>query len=139
MKEHDHINSHGRVQDNIIDKFYNEGYDKKLYESCKDADFEAKLEGMNEALEILEQEIPAVNSFFDIIEKADVINTKARYRKENALFFVLAGAILSLFGYLAASIGESFIIGFSIFTFAILPFSLLPLSKAALTGGKNNG
>ncbi len=126
-------------EDNLIDKLYNEEYDKASAEAETDSAFNDKLLNMSEVMEALKDGPEALSiSFFDIIEKAEKIKDIKKQRKENLLFLSFASSILYLFGLMAYITGEKFVIGFSIVAFALLPFSLIPLSKSAIEGWKNS-
>ncbi|MFZ5354345.1 MAG: hypothetical protein ACOZCL_16710 [Bacillota bacterium] len=131
------MDKNDKIQNSIIDKYYNESFDIPVYESRPDEEFERKLTAASEKLEILNHDIEAAGmTFFDIIEKAEAVNNKAKAKKENALFLGIASCLLIMIGIMAASFGQKFIISFYGFAFALMPVMLIAFSWTALTGGK---
>ncbi len=125
-----------KIQDTLIDRYYNEEYDQGSLSCINDDDMEAfdrDMTYMTERLNILsEHEADVDINIMGIIVQAEAIKAKRKNRIENILFICFAAAVLYTIAMLTLSLGIKFIIIFEAVGFVLVPFSLIPISRAVL-------
>lgn len=121
-------------QDNLIDKYYNEDFDKKYTDDDKFYnEIDESLDKMNVIKDIdCDMDI----DISEIIESAETIKNKRKRIIENIAFAIISIIIFSAFAFTAASNGMKFIVIYEITIITLIPFTLIPISMIELKGGK---
>lgn len=132
-----------KIEDSIIDKFYEEEYDGRLLNfelqqnKLKDAiDFEKKLSLSKNKMDLIsDMNFNLDISIMDIINQAEEINNKKKSKLEMVMFILVASMIFCAFGTVAIFLDIKYIIYFQIIMMTLAPFILIPISKSVLTKG----
>jgi hypothetical protein len=134
------------IKNALIDKFYNEDYDKGLLESNSDKEDQKEILKFEAKLELTKEQMDSTSdldynldiNIMDIISEAEEINNKKKNTWETLLFTITSLVIFSVFAALTLALGTSFIIYFQVAIVMLTPFMLIPICKAVITkGGKS--
>jgi hypothetical protein len=134
------------IKNTLIDKFYNEDYDKGLLESNSDKEAQKEILKFEAKLELTKEQMDSISdldynldiNIMDIISEAEEINNKKKNTWETLLFAITSLVIFSVFAALTLALGISFIIYFQVAILMLTPFMLIPICKVVITkGGKS--
>lgn len=133
------------LENAIIDKYYNETYDKELLNSQlsekelkETIKFKESLRNSKSKMDLIHDlDLSMDINIMEIIQKAENINYIKKNRWEIIGFIFLAMGILSSIAFIALYIDIKYTIYFQIGMVTFAPFALIPISKFIITkGGK---
>lgn len=133
------------LENAIIDKYYNETYDKELLNSqLSEKELKETIkfkEGLRKSkikMDLIQDiDLSMDINIMEIIQKAENINYIKKNRWEIIGFIFLAIGILSSIAFIALYIDIKYTIYFQIGMVTFAPFALIPISKFIITkGGK---
>lgn len=133
------------LENAIIDKYYDETYDKELLNSQLSEEelketikFQESLKKSKVKMDLIHDlDLSMDVNIMEIIQKAENINCSKKNRWEIIGFIFLAIGILSSSAFIALYIDIKYIIYFQIGMISFAPFALIPISKFIITkGGK---
>ena len=120
-------------QDALIDKYYNEDFDKRCIDNDK---FNNELnESLCKMKVIQDIDCDMDINISEIIESAETIKYKRKKVIENIVFMVVSIAMLAIFTFTAVFKGMKFIIIYEMAIVTLMPFVLIPISMMEVKGG----
>ena len=129
-----------KIQDSVIDEFYNENQvkvDKNLKSSYEYKEFKSKLNSTAKKMDVLNEDIFDFHiDTLKIIEQGDSILQNRRAKKEFLMFILSAFILLSLYAVSIIKIGSKILIISQITFIIIAPWLIILISVIRRKGSE---